>query len=811
MNSQVRIDSFPSTGEITEVTGRSGHLISTEKIISTDFEGIFYTHEEIDEFEYDGDPEVQARNRPAHLSNSVFVQTDEPIVNKSISSLKFKPMTCQNDIQTFPAEQASMLPYLCEDRCRRNAFYDKGQSIITADVNGVGNWTDMDGADVAAPDNNDHYRYYPHEQGQLFLTIEKNDEKRDDHVEDEIDVFDNVLQIVPSYADGGPTHPDNGLRFTLITNADNVNPGADEVASGLSYFDVEFDPALDVFRTKLNKYELKIGVNYLQLVLPGGANDAVAGEMRLPLQYNLQLSFDVHGKAKTRAIDFNGEDISEQVRVGAFYRMVLYDETNLWVQTTRSPSYTADGQGVAHNYDIRQFAGGRAARIVLYLPIRQYVQNSKILPLKMNLVQHRLLDGIKNPDVLVADADKLTVPDVTSQHALLSIRNRNILSEPGFSGPGFPFEQTTLIAESTGEVKPLWIFEGGANDGTHDGLFFRRMSGFIFTQGTALFNQVNRIRTNNDAQAGDVFMFTMKNTYEPQFINAGLATFLNDLNDVPTISNGALVDLSVALNLPVFDRAAYLAAIRAEYTGDPANLAIFEAGLAAATDPEIQELAEETLDLPNLGGFDRDAFVLRIRQRLGVYDLEYFNARVAGVAAPPSPATDVQILAYSANNVDFPDLQIPFDDAAFRAQTTLHLATAVTDWDTGALTNVGYTNTVIDTIANTLLDLDLPGPYDRATFIAAIQQAYAQGNQADAAALANFNDRIGVTDVVLIAFGDKHCGKWRVGHGSWKRGPTDRPGRSGLSQCERSTSIFCGDHSRNCSKTGRIRWCERTI
>ena len=56
MNQQVRVDSFPNTGEITQVTGRSGHLISTEKIIATDFLGIFYTHEEVDsDFEYEGE------------------------------------------------------------------------------------------------------------------------------------------------------------------------------------------------------------------------------------------------------------------------------------------------------------------------------------------------------------------------------------------------------------------------------------------------------------------------------------------------------------------------------------------------------------------------------------------------------------------------------------------------------------------------------------------------------------------------------------------------------------------------------------
>ena len=130
-----------------------------------------------------------------------MVQTDEPIVNKSISSLKFKPLTCENDIQTFPSEQASMLPYLCEDRCRRNAFYDKGRNTHTH------SWTDMDGNVVAGPDNNDHYHYHPHEQGQLFLKIETNEEE--DHVEDGDDIFDIPMRhIRQTYADGGPTNPD---------------------------------------------------------------------------------------------------------------------------------------------------------------------------------------------------------------------------------------------------------------------------------------------------------------------------------------------------------------------------------------------------------------------------------------------------------------------------------------------------------------------------------------------------------------------------------------------------------------------------
>ena len=158
MNRQVRVDNFQSTGEVTRVIGRSGHIISTEKLIQTNFDGIFYSHEDVDsDFDYtdDANPEeVGPRNRPAHFTESVFMQTDEPIVNKSIDNLKFKPMTCENDIQTYPSEQASMLPYLCEDLCRRNAFYDKGHEVFTSI------WSDIAGDEVAAPDNHVHYRYH---------------------------------------------------------------------------------------------------------------------------------------------------------------------------------------------------------------------------------------------------------------------------------------------------------------------------------------------------------------------------------------------------------------------------------------------------------------------------------------------------------------------------------------------------------------------------------------------------------------------------------------------------------------------------
>ena len=434
MNRQVRVDSFPSGSEVTQVTGRSGHLISTEKIMSKAYDGILYTHEKVDsDFDYDNEVNPGGpRNRPAHLTESVFMQTDEPIVNKSIHSLKFKPLTCDNDIQTFPSEQASMLPYLCEDRCRRNAFYDKGYYIHT------GEWTDMDGEDVDAPDHAVHYRYHPHEQGQLFLNLEDNDEKYEEHIEDDENGIFNLptRQIRPTYANGGPTNPDDGLRFTLIANADNANPGVANVASGLSYFDMEHDADLDVFRTELQNYELKIGVDYLSLVLDNIPHNQIAGEMRLPLQFNLQLSFDVNGMAVTKAISFNGDDISDRVTIGGFYEMVLYEEGMEWTPETKSPTYTtfhtdqyiedkankavilgglelglggydragyiqaiqtdlAVGGGhpnaqalvdfnvgvngqVLNNVDI-SLLPNYPARIVLYLPIRRYAQNQKTL------------------------------------------------------------------------------------------------------------------------------------------------------------------------------------------------------------------------------------------------------------------------------------------------------------------------------------------------------------------------------------------------------------------------------------------------
>ena len=49
MNRQVRIDQFPNAGTVTRVIGRSGHIISTEKIMTTSFDGMFYTHEDLDD------------------------------------------------------------------------------------------------------------------------------------------------------------------------------------------------------------------------------------------------------------------------------------------------------------------------------------------------------------------------------------------------------------------------------------------------------------------------------------------------------------------------------------------------------------------------------------------------------------------------------------------------------------------------------------------------------------------------------------------------------------------------------------------
>ena len=71
MNRQVRVDQFQNSGTITRVIGRSGHIVSTEKIMTTSFDGTFYTHETPDtEFEYMNDANFnppESRNRPAHF------------------------------------------------------------------------------------------------------------------------------------------------------------------------------------------------------------------------------------------------------------------------------------------------------------------------------------------------------------------------------------------------------------------------------------------------------------------------------------------------------------------------------------------------------------------------------------------------------------------------------------------------------------------------------------------------------------------------------------------------------------------------
>ena len=157
---QVRVDQFPSEGSVTRVLGRSGHVISTEKIITAKFDASAFIHEENDPvFDYDDlanfDPPV-ARNRRAHLPAQVFIQTDQPVVNRAIDKLQFRPLTCDNDLETFPCEQAAMLPYLCEDRCRRNAFWEPGSTAETS-------LTTTDGVPALAADPNVPYRYHPHE------------------------------------------------------------------------------------------------------------------------------------------------------------------------------------------------------------------------------------------------------------------------------------------------------------------------------------------------------------------------------------------------------------------------------------------------------------------------------------------------------------------------------------------------------------------------------------------------------------------------------------------------------------------------
>ena len=178
-NRQTRVDTFPGDLQI-DVTGRKNHVVSTQQFIKKSYTGVGYAYRESDNnFDF---ADVMNAHCVAHFNpkynaageeQPVKFQTERFPINKSIQRLDFMPESSDNDYDTMPDIQRTLLPYLCEKQSQANHLYDE---VTLSDLSFV----DAASTVIAEEDVDLPYLYDPTENECYYLRIDEGDEKVDD-------------------------------------------------------------------------------------------------------------------------------------------------------------------------------------------------------------------------------------------------------------------------------------------------------------------------------------------------------------------------------------------------------------------------------------------------------------------------------------------------------------------------------------------------------------------------------------------------------------------------------------------------------
>jgi hypothetical protein len=403
-HTQIRCDTISTAGQLARVVTRKNHIISTDIKITQQFDGAVYQFPPTDDVfdKYRSAPQQELGHIPvSYVGNDpqpVQVEINDFPVNKSINRMSFQPLSAQNAFWDSPRDRTLLLPYVTETKIKENNMFRLPTSLTVIQQGAyleqdVLLWTDGNGDVEDQPNTARPFHYYPKIRGQLFVR-RRNEEVYDDEKVgqsrteyDESTIEHGLFET--RFFDGNQHDYSKDDVCQLMTTTisqqirDNV-AGAhnftgqevldarDDGLTGIPFVHQIVD-GKEIFRTTCEDFVLRIRASYFNstaLPAPGGLYTAISGSYAFRLTYNLQLEFDESGRAITKAVNQAGDDITEDVRVGNFFKMVLW-EKNYATFDDQSAQITLQGQAAAF-LDVGAIPGSKLNQLILYLPIRRY-------------------------------------------------------------------------------------------------------------------------------------------------------------------------------------------------------------------------------------------------------------------------------------------------------------------------------------------------------------------------------------------------------------------------------------------------------
>ena len=580
--SRTRVDRMVTTGNLVRVTGRKDHVISTDMLISKRFDGQIFKYPVIDNRFDRFFPDEN--NRPAHVEgefatddqkeqvtaqpNDFKIKLEDYPVNKSIQTCRFYPLTSSNDFDTKPADQLLLMPYLCEEQIKDNFKFREPIRVASHRPAGseipVLSWTNLEGESIEAPNNNRSYSYFPTEQGMFFLRKEYS---REVVLDDEKEIYENVVPQKDRFNVGA-----SSVRFRLksVQTAFNANQGAviavgqqgDGLALQLYPLRKEFtDSYKTIYGTNLENYVFAVKGSFFKydhVVI-----EDVGFDYAFTPTFNIEIGpFDEQGMAVTRAVSFDGTDITDSVTSGDFFKM------KLWAPNI---STAGDAEWVLYNLDAagaRTLAGNGAEHppnaavekrledlpynplrsLTLYLPIRRYRITERFpgfptdilndAEIRCPTLQMQLDHFQENTDQYDDRADTSAAPgpgaDILSQFDLEVVRSRDEMDEKvdhDYSMP--PRREINLrdrnndVGDGMGKLLPTFAFNAAV----------REFAGFKVSVYSELGEQLEYVRTSTLVQipADRVLLLKVKRTRRPTSQNVQVNGALTAVNKKPLV------------------------------------------------------------------------------------------------------------------------------------------------------------------------------------------------------------------------------------------------------------------------------------
>ena len=401
---QIRGDThLGNNGRFTRVISRKNHIFSTNVTAKLDYKLTVLAKPSRDPL-FDAEVPQPSQLEPALiLDDTLDVNVDDLVVNKTHTKSSIRPNASVNGWDHSPRDRAILLPYLCEDLVRKNATIGAKSSAETS------RWL-LNGADAALGDyppsfSDDtietstiwraEYAFPVRALGKMFCTV--NTVARPARTME--DVYARGVRVPRDWdpsADRPTTHVFRIVTYEMLSKMNasfptSAMPVDDQDQIGLESLRLAFDEELAksekrlVYRTDNRDFYLTMSAReHFQV---GGEDDFknFRGYFSFPLRYDIEIEFGRDGLATTRAVNFAGDDISEQVRFGDFFRM------DVWKTGERHSSRVQVSDEDEEKWDtvanVSELGDNTLAQTVetvsLFLPIRRYTFTHRQTPADM--------------------------------------------------------------------------------------------------------------------------------------------------------------------------------------------------------------------------------------------------------------------------------------------------------------------------------------------------------------------------------------------------------------------------------------------